>query len=154
MSAQLFDGSMTKQTRPRFSPEFWLDAAQLVLDQSYTVKKAADAMGVGKSTMGKWAQQLRRERQGQPFKGSPMTPDQKRIKELEKRVRDPVSKLCYSFDVQRSSYRYGAGRCRQPAVAHLLDRAVVKAMDLLVPAPLPPSLQATDTRSRDIALGD
>ncbi|ORE86849.1 IS911, transposase orfA [Oceanococcus atlanticus] len=88
MSAQLFDGSMAKQSHPRYSPEFRLDAAQLVLDQGYTVKKAADAMGVGKSTMGKWVQQLRRERHGQPFKGSPMTPDQKRIRELEKRVRD------------------------------------------------------------------
>lgn len=88
MSAQLFDGSMTNQTRPRFSPEFRLDAAQLVLDQGYTVKKAADAMGVGKSTMGKWVQQLRRERQGKAFKGSPMTPDQQRIRELEKQVRD------------------------------------------------------------------
>jgi len=36
-----------------FSPEFRLEAAQLVVDQGYTVRDAADAMGVGKSTMEK-----------------------------------------------------------------------------------------------------
>src|SRR5690554_5974251 len=30
-----------------FSPEFRLEAAQLVVDQGYTVKAACDAMGVG-----------------------------------------------------------------------------------------------------------
>ncbi len=50
---------MTKRTRPRFSPEFRLEAAQLVVDQGHTVEKAAEAMNVGKSTMGKWARQLR-----------------------------------------------------------------------------------------------
>jgi len=55
---------MNKRTRPTFSPEFRLDSAQLVVDQNYTVRDAADAMGVGKSTMGKWVRQLRAERYG------------------------------------------------------------------------------------------
>ena len=88
MSEQLLGAYMPKQRRPRFAPEFRLEAAQLVVDQGYTVQKAAEAMGVGKSTMGKWVQQLRAERQGRPVKGSPMTADQRRIRELEKRVRD------------------------------------------------------------------
>lgn len=46
---------MTKPTRPNFSPEFRLEAAQLVLQQGYSVREAAEAMGVGKSTMDKWA---------------------------------------------------------------------------------------------------
>lgn len=45
---------MTKRTRRTFSAEFKLEAAQLVLDQNYTVVEAAKAMGVGKSTMDKW----------------------------------------------------------------------------------------------------
>jgi len=44
---------MNKKTRPRFSPEFRLDCAQLVLNQSYSVAKAAEAMNVGKSTLDK-----------------------------------------------------------------------------------------------------
>lgn len=42
-------------TRPKrnFSPEFRLEAAQLVVDQHYTVREAAEAMNVGHSTMDK-----------------------------------------------------------------------------------------------------
>nr|POR07580.1 hypothetical protein BOH68_05560 [Cobetia sp. MM1IDA2H-1] len=38
---------MTKKRT--FSPEFRLEAAQLVVDQGYTLKAACEAMGVGKS---------------------------------------------------------------------------------------------------------
>ena len=55
---------MSKRTRPTFSPEFRLEAAQLVVDQGRSVREAADAMGVGKSTMDKWVRQLREEREG------------------------------------------------------------------------------------------
>lgn len=41
---------MTK-TRPTFSAEFKLESAQLVVDQGYSLKEAAEAMGVGLSTM-------------------------------------------------------------------------------------------------------
>lgn len=44
---------MTGRNRRNFSPEFRLKAAQLVLDQHYTVTAAATAMNVGKSTMDK-----------------------------------------------------------------------------------------------------
>lgn len=52
------------KTRPKrnYSPEFRLEAAQLVVDQNYTVREAADAMSVGYSTMDKWVRQLRQER--------------------------------------------------------------------------------------------
>lgn len=77
-------------TRPKrnFSPEFRLEAAQLVVDQNYTVREAAEAMNVGYSSMDKWVRQLRQERDGQSPKATPMTPDQLRIRELEKRIRD------------------------------------------------------------------
>lgn len=88
MSEQLLGGYMPKQTRRRFAPEFRLEAAQLVVDQGYTIQKAAEAMNVGKSTMGKWVRQLRHERKGVQVKASPMTSEQRRIRELEKRVRD------------------------------------------------------------------
>lgn len=77
---------MTKKSRPTFSAEFRLEAAQLVLDQDYTTQEAADSMGVGQSTMSKWVRQLKEEREGIPQKASPMTPDQIKIRELEKRL--------------------------------------------------------------------
>jgi len=77
---------MTTKSRPNFSPEFRLETAQLVLDQGYSHKEAADAMGVGYSTLGKWVKQLREERGGKAPQASPMTPEQVEIRELKKRV--------------------------------------------------------------------
>jgi transposase len=77
---------MTKARRT-FAPEFKLEAAQLVVDQGYTLKAACDAMGVGKSTLENWVRQLRQERQGTTPKGSAITADQRRIQELEKQLR-------------------------------------------------------------------
>ena len=76
-----------KKARLTYSPEFKLEAAQLVVDQGYTVKAASEAVGVGKSTMEYWIRQLRQERQGHTPKASAMTPDQRRIQELEKKLR-------------------------------------------------------------------
>lgn len=55
---------MTGRNRRNFSPGFRLEAAQLLLDQHYTVAAAATAMNVGKSTMDKWVRQLKGERAG------------------------------------------------------------------------------------------
>ena len=78
---------MTKLKRPNFSPEFRLEAALLVVDQGYTVRDAAEAMGVGKSTMDKWVRQLREEQGGKSPKATPMTPEQRKILELEKKIK-------------------------------------------------------------------
>ncbi len=78
---------MTKPKRPNFSPEFRLESALLVVDQGYTVRDAAEAMGVGKSTMDKWVRQLREERDGKSPKATPMTPEQLKILELEKKIK-------------------------------------------------------------------
>ena len=77
---------MAKRRRT-FSPEFKLEAAQLVIDQGYTVRAACDAVGVGKSTMEYWVRQLRQERQGETPKTTALTPEQRRIQELEKQLR-------------------------------------------------------------------
>ncbi|SPZ51984.1 Uncharacterised protein [Serratia quinivorans] len=73
---------MTGRNRRNFS----LEAAQLVLDQHYTVAAAATAMNVGKSTMDKWVRQLKEERAGKSPTASPMTPEQIEIRELKKRL--------------------------------------------------------------------
>jgi len=88
MHFEQLGGIMTKKTRPRFTPEFRLESAQLVVEQNYSVREAAEAMGVGKSTMDKWVRQLRAERAGNHAgPATPMTPDQRKIRELEKRIK-------------------------------------------------------------------
>ncbi len=77
---------MTKRTRRTFSPEFKLEAAQLVVDQGYSVVEAAKAMNVSKSAMDKWVRQLKQELQGVTQKASPLTPEQIEIRTLKKRI--------------------------------------------------------------------
>ena len=75
------------KTRKNFDPQFRLDAAQLVVDQGYTIKQASESMGVSKTSMENWVRQLKHERQGKTPKGAAMTEEQRKIKELEKRIR-------------------------------------------------------------------
>ena len=77
--------TMTKKRS--FSPEFRLEAAQLVVDQGYTVKAACAAMGVGKSTMEYWVRKLRSERAGKAPRGEALTTEQREIQELKRRLR-------------------------------------------------------------------
>jgi transposase len=78
---------MKTRTRRNFSAEFRLEAAQLVVDQGRSVREAAETVGVGHSTMDKWVRQLRQERQGKSPKSAPMTPEQVRIRELERELK-------------------------------------------------------------------
>ena len=87
MPSYIYGDNMTKQTRPRFNPEFKVEAAQLVFDQGYSVKEAAQAMGVGLSTLDKWVRKLKNERDGQLTPGNPITPEQREIAELKKQVK-------------------------------------------------------------------
>jgi transposase len=59
---------------------------QLVVNLGRSIRDTAGEMGMGKSTMDKWARQLRGERNGISPQATPMTPDQLRIRELEKRL--------------------------------------------------------------------
>tara|TARA_Y100000588_G_scaffold200241_1_gene213987 strand:+ start:76 stop:387 length:312 start_codon:yes stop_codon:yes gene_type:complete len=77
---------MTKRTRRTFSADFKLEAAQLVVDQNYSVIEAAKAMNVSKSAMDKWVRQLKQERDGKSPKASPLTPEQIEIRALKKKI--------------------------------------------------------------------
>ena len=77
---------MNKPKRRTFTPEFKLETAQLVIDQNYSVREAAQAMNVGISTVSNWVNQVKKERSnGQPI-GNGLSPEQRRIKELEKQL--------------------------------------------------------------------
>ena len=45
-----------------FKPAFRQEVAELVVDKGYSIREAADAMSVEKSTVDKWAQDLRKQR--------------------------------------------------------------------------------------------
>ncbi|MBL1433107.1 MAG: transposase [Gammaproteobacteria bacterium] len=44
MHFEQLGGTINKQTRPTFTPEFRLESAQLVVDQKYSVREAAQAI--------------------------------------------------------------------------------------------------------------
>ena len=58
-----------------------------MVDQNYSIKDTAEAVGVGKSTLEYGVRQLRKERQGKTPTGAALTPDQQRIKALEKQLK-------------------------------------------------------------------
>ena len=98
---------MNKKTKRTFTPEFRLECAQLIVDKGYSYRQASEAMNVGSTTLESWVRQLRRERQGITPSATPITPDQQRIRELEKQVRrlesDIKSAVVDSIG-QRNSY--------------------------------------------------
>ena len=78
---------MSKRTRPTYSPEFRLEVAQEVVDNGRSVREVADSLGLGKSTVDKWARQLKKERNGELSSATPLTPDQLKIRELERKIK-------------------------------------------------------------------
>lgn len=74
--------------RRSFTSEFKQESACLVLDQGYKMSEAGRAVGVGESTLRRWVDQLRKERQGvTPAGNKAITAEQQRIEELEAQVK-------------------------------------------------------------------
>ena len=78
---------MSKRTRPTYSPEFRLEVDQEVVDQGRSIRDVADSLGLGKSTVDKWARQLKQERGGTLSSATPLTPDQLKIRALERKIK-------------------------------------------------------------------
>jgi transposase len=78
---------MTKKSRPRRSPEYKVECAQLVLNQGYSIREAAEAMGVGKSTLDSWVRKLKNERNGVVIQGKPITEEQREIADLRRQIK-------------------------------------------------------------------
>jgi len=73
---------MTKHFKSAFRQE----VAELVVDKGYSIREAAEAMGVGKSTVDKWARNLRKERNGEETHDTPISEERRRISALEREV--------------------------------------------------------------------
>ncbi|MEZ8785126.1 transposase [Vibrio splendidus] len=77
---------MTERQRRIFSANFKIDAASLVLDQGYSTHEATNPMGVGDTTIWRRVDQLKVERDGMTPTIKALTPEQKKIQELEAQV--------------------------------------------------------------------
>lgn len=86
MSITDYGDMMKQKDRRKFTPEFKVECAELVLNQGYTVEEASRAMKVAMSTLGKWVRKLRLEREGVAGTGNPLGQEQREIAELKKRI--------------------------------------------------------------------
>ena len=77
---------MKRRQRRKFTPEFKLEAASLVIDQGYTYKQACDSLDLTETALRGWVKQLTAERGGVTPKSAALTAEQKRIQELEARI--------------------------------------------------------------------
>lgn len=79
---------MKKQSRKRYTPEYKLEAIALVNDQGFSIGEAAAHMDINHNMLRRWL----KEHELQPFSDyqgkAGMTAEQKRIRELEKQVRE------------------------------------------------------------------
>lgn len=67
---------MKKRQRRTFSAEFKMDAASLVLDQGYSIPKAARSLAVGETALRRWVDQRKIERSGVTPAAKALTPEQ------------------------------------------------------------------------------
>lgn len=88
---------MTKHRRHRtFDAAFKLNVAQMVRDQGLSVSQVCRDQDLVDSVVRRWVAQYDAEQAGQPGQGKPLTPEQQRIRELERenqRLREDVSLL-------------------------------------------------------------
>lgn len=88
---------MTSHRRHRtFDAAFKLKVAQMIRDQGLTVGQVCRDQDLVDSAVRRWLAQYDAEQAGQPGQGKPLTPEQQRIRELERenqRLREDVSLL-------------------------------------------------------------
>jgi len=73
---------------PRYTSEFKLQAASLVLDANYSLREAAKASNISLSAIRSWVKQLREERKGITPQGvGAIRADQKQIQDLQNRIK-------------------------------------------------------------------
>ena len=70
----------------RYSPEFKVQAARQVVDNSLSIALVARELGINDTTLGFWVKAYRKQLAGQPLPAD--MPDDERVRELERRNRE------------------------------------------------------------------
>ncbi|EWH11690.1 transposase IS3/IS911 [Catenovulum agarivorans DS-2] len=79
---------MTRKTKVTFSTKQKLEYAKLMVDEGYSNKQIEEISGAGKSAVSRWKQQYLAELQGKtPENSKALTPEQRRIQELEAQLK-------------------------------------------------------------------
>ncbi|THU04610.1 IS3 family transposase [Lampropedia puyangensis] len=80
---------MTKRRARRdFDDAFRLQVATMVVEQGLSQSQVCQDMDLSRSAVSRWVNQLRQEKMGRTGPGKPITPEQLRIRELEKQLRE------------------------------------------------------------------
>ena len=78
---------MKRKIRMNYSDEQKLEYARLMVEDGYSNQQIQEISGASSSAVVRWKKQYISEKQGNtPVHGSAITPEQKRIKELEKQL--------------------------------------------------------------------
>ena len=74
--------------RKVYTREFKLHAASMVLDDNCPVPDVCASLDIGPTALRRWVDQVRKEREGQPVKGTKaITEDQRLIQELKAKIK-------------------------------------------------------------------
>ncbi|MEX3776325.1 transposase [Pseudomonas sp. MYb118] len=74
--------------RKVYTREFKLQAASMVLDDNCPVPDVCASLDIGPTALRRWVDQVRKEREGQPVKGTKaITDDQRQIQELKAKIK-------------------------------------------------------------------
>jgi transposase len=87
---------MTSRSRRTFDAAFKLQVVQMIRDQDLSIAQVSRDLDLVESAVRRWLAQYDAENLGQPGVGKPLTPEQQRIRELERenqRLREDVSLL-------------------------------------------------------------
>jgi transposase len=74
--------------RKIYSREFKQRAASMVIDDECSVPEVCASLDIGPTALRRWVDQVRKERQGQPVKGTrAITDEQREIQDLKARIK-------------------------------------------------------------------
>ncbi len=72
-------------TRRHYTAEFKLEVVNMVIDQGAAISKLSTDLSISDNLIRRWVKQYQLEQSGSVFQGTiPLTPDQQRIRELER----------------------------------------------------------------------
>lgn len=78
-----------RKERSKFTPAQKLEYAKLMVEESYSNQQIMTLSGAGSSAVTRWKKQYVTEKAGDVMSGkTPLDPDKRRIKELEKQLAD------------------------------------------------------------------